>query len=115
MNLFNKSFVLTGLLFCTVGFAPGATMTLNGTISDSMCGASHAKMTAGHPNMTDRACTLACVNHGAQYVFVSEDKVYQISNQDLPALKRDAGESVRLTGDVNGDMIRVSKLTREKK
>ena len=29
-------------------------MTMMGMISDSMCGASHAKMTAGHPNMTDR-------------------------------------------------------------
>ena len=88
---------------------------MNGTISDSMCGASHAKMTAGHPNMTDRACTLGCVKGGAKYVFVSDGKVYQIANQNLAVLQKDAGESVSLTGDVNGDTITVSKVKMEKK
>jgi len=95
--------------------APAATMTMAGTISDSMCGASHAKMTAGHPNMTDRACTLGCVKGGAKYVFVSDGKVYQIANQDLPDLQKEAGQSVSLTGDVNGESITVSKVTMAKK
>ena len=47
-----------GLLAGFASLAPAATMTMAGTISDSMCGTSHAKMTAGHPNMTDRACAL---------------------------------------------------------
>jgi len=80
-------------------------------ISDSMCGASHAKMMAEHPNMkTDRACTLACVKAGAKYVFVSNQVVYEITNQDMASLPKEAGESVSVTGDVNGNSITISKL-----
>jgi hypothetical protein len=110
-----KTVSLFGLLAGFAAFSPAATMTMNGTISDSMCGASHAKMTAGHPNMTDKACTLACVKGGAKYVFVSNGKVYQIANQNLADLQKHAGESVALNGDVNGDTITVSKVMMEKK
>jgi hypothetical protein len=98
-----------------VSLLPAATMTMNGMISDSMCGVSHAKMMAAHPNIkTDRACTLGCVKAGAKYVFVSDGKVYQITNQELASLRKDAGESVSVTGDVNGDTITVSKMMMEK-
>ncbi len=110
-----KGVWFAGLCAGLVPLAPAATMTMNGMISDSMCGASHAKMIAAHPGMTDQACTLGCVSHGAKYVFVSDGKVYKIANQNLAALKKDAGESVSLTGDVNGDSITVAKLKMQKK
>ena len=75
-----------------------------------MCGVSHAKMTTGHPGMTDKACTLACVKAGAKYVFVSDGKVYQIANQKQADLAKEAGDKVSLTGDVNGTTITVSKV-----
>jgi hypothetical protein len=103
--------LLTG---CAVS-VPAATTTLTGTISDSMCGASHAKMTSSHPGLTDRACTQACIKAGAKYVFVSDGKVYNIANQNFANLDRNAGESVRLTGDVSGETITVSKIAMEKK
>jgi cellobiose phosphorylase len=84
-------------------------------ISDSMCGASHAKMMAAHPGMTDSQCTLGCVKDGAKYVFVSKGKIYQIANQNQADLAKEAGESVSLTGDVNGNTITVSKVMMEKK
>ena len=47
--------------------AQAANMTMTGMISDSMCGASHAKMMEMHKDakMTDKDCTLACVKGGA--------------------------------------------------
>jgi len=104
-----------GLLTGFAAFSPAATMTMNGTISDSMCGASHAKMTAGHPNMNDKACTQACIKGGAKYVFVSNGKVYQITNQNFADLAKNAGESVSLTGDMTGDNVTVAKIVMEKK
>jgi hypothetical protein len=117
MNAIVRGLGLVGLLTGFVSFAPAATTTLTGMISDSMCGASHAKMMEMHKDakMTDRDCTLACVKAGGKYVFVSDGKVYQIANQDLPALQKEAGESVRLTGDVNGDTLTVSKVAMAKK
>jgi len=111
-----RALCFIGLL---AGFVPptfAATTTMNGMISDSMCGASHAQMMEQHPGLkTDRACTQACVKGGAKYVFVSNGVVYQIANQDLAALPKEAGESVSVTGDVNGDTITVSKLAPAKK
>jgi hypothetical protein len=102
----------TSLLAGFASVASAATMTMNGRISDSMCGASHAKMIAAHQGakMTDKDCTLGCAKAGAKYVFVSQGRIYQIPNQNQSDLMKNAGESVRLTGDVNGDTITVSKV-----
>lgn len=79
-----------------------------GHISDSYCGASHhRKVAGGAEKMTARECTLASVHDGAEYVFVSEGKIYRIENQDLPLLHENAGHTVTLTGVLTGDSIRV--------
>jgi hypothetical protein len=104
-------------LFAGLGsFARAATMTMDGMISDSMCGASHAKMMEMHKDakMTDRDCTLACVKGGGKFVFVSGGKVYNVANQKLAALAAHAGETVSLTGNVEGDTITVSKVNAKK-
>ena len=89
----------------------GAQETWTGKISDSMCGASH-QSTIEHSGkkMTDRECTLACIKQGAKYVLVHDGKVYNIANQDATGLETNAGHSVRVTGDVTGDTITVSKI-----
>lgn len=111
-----KSLFSIGLLAGFASFASAATMTMTGMISDSMCGASHAKMMAMHKDIkTDHECALGCVKAGAKYVLVSDGKVYNISNQNLAALQKDAGESVSVTGDVNGDTITVKKVAMAKK
>jgi hypothetical protein len=109
--------LLKGLLFSSVmvgaaGLAVGADQTWTGQISDSMCGASHAKMMEMHKDakMTDRDCTLGCVKGGGKFVFVTNGNVYKIANQDLGALMEHAGHTVRLTGDLQGDTITVSKI-----
>lgn len=101
-----------GLLLGLTSFASAADQTWTGKISDSMCGVSHAKMMAAHPGakMSDRDCTEACVKAGGKYVFVTGGKVYDIANQDLADLQTHAGHTVRLTGDLKGDTITVSKI-----
>jgi hypothetical protein len=88
--------------------------TWTGQISDSACGISHAKMMASDKSLkTDRDCTLACIKGGSKYVFVSDGKVYNISNQKLAALKTHAGETVELTGTMKGDTVTVSKIAKK--
>src|SRR5579871_3526763 len=105
-----------GLLATLAPLAGAATQTMTGVISDSMCGESHAKMMAMHKDakMTDKDCTLACVKAGGKFVFVSDGKLYMISNQTMDALKKYAGENVKLSGDVNGNDITVSKIAASK-
>ena len=110
-----RSLCCIGLLLGLTSFASAADMTWTGKISDSMCGGSHAKMIAAHggaSKMTDRDCTLACTKAGGKYVFVmgGSGKVYDIANQDDKDLQTHAGHTVRLTGDMKGDTITVSKI-----
>ena len=86
-----------------------ADQTWTGKISDSKCGAKHGAGEHGM-KMTDRACTEACVKGGAKYVFASKGKVYPIANQDSAELAMHAGHMVKLTGEMKGDSITVSKI-----
>jgi hypothetical protein len=84
-----------------------------GTISDSNCGASH-KSAIEHSGktMSDSDCAAACVKGGAKYVFVHEGKVYKIENQDAAGLAERAGTTVKITGTITGDTIKVTRVHR---
>ena len=105
-----------GLTAAFASLAGAAPMTMTGMISDSMCGASHAKMMEMHKDakMTDKDCTLGCVKAGGKFVFVSGGKVYAISNQSLAGLTKYAGQNVTVRAEVNGDTIGVSKIAASK-
>ena len=98
------------LLIASVTFA--AEQTWTGKIGDSSCGRKH-QTTAEHgkAKMSDRDCTLACVEKGGKYVFVVGPKVYNIENQDYAGLKEHAGHTVKLTGELAGDSITVSQIS----
>lgn len=99
-----------GLVFVTSCFAG----TWTGQISDSACGASHAKMMGEHSkSKSSRDCTLSCIKGGGKYVFVSAGSVYQIENQSFADLEKRAGQMVEVTGDMKGDIITVSKIKRQ--
>jgi len=103
---------------CLLGAgASGADQTWTGQISDSKCGDSHAQMIATtNKNLRTSSgapqhdCTLACVKESGKYVFVMDRKVYKIANQKFAALQTHAGETVKLTGNLQGDIITVSKI-----
>ncbi len=92
------------------GTALAADQTLTGQISDSMCKAKHEEAAEGAGKMADRDCTLSCVKGGSKFVLVSGGKVLAIANQDLPDLQTHAGHTVKVTGEVKGDTITVSKI-----
>jgi hypothetical protein len=99
-------------VLAAAAMASGAEQSWHGKISDSMCGASH-KSAIEHAGkkLSDRDCTQACIKDGAKYVFVSGGKVYNISNQDEPALAEHAGHTVTLKGEMTGDTIKVSSIS----
>lgn len=84
----------------------GADQTLTGSISDAMCAGHHP---AG---MAAKACTMGCVKKGSKYVVVVGDKVYNVSNQDLPGLAKYAGDNVKVKGMVDGDTITITKISK---
>jgi hypothetical protein len=77
--------------------------TVNGWVSDSMCGAKGAK--EGH---TD--CMMKCLSKGAKAVIVTDkdQKVLAIDNPD--AVKGHEGHHVSVTGTVTGDSVHIDSM-----
>ena len=107
-----KPFIATAaaaLLF-TIAAPQAADQTWSGKISDSACGAKHEEAAEGQGVMADRDCTQACIRGGSKYVLVVDGKVFQIANQDNKDLATHAGHAVKLTGELKGNSITVSKI-----
>ena len=98
--------------------SPAAESTWTGQISDSACGAKHEEAAEGQGKMPDRDCTQACVRGGSKYVLVVREErdgssratVLQIANQDNKDLTTHAGHTVRVTGELKGGAITISKI-----
>jgi hypothetical protein len=100
----------------TAAVSGAESRTMAGTISDSLCGMSHKEMAAKQASkITDRDCVIACLNYSTdnspKLVFVEKGgKVYQISNQKFPGLIRHAGETLSVTGDLDGTALTIAKI-----
>ena len=96
-----KLILVAGAFLALSTFVWAGEMTMNGTISDSHCGAKHAAAGA-----TD--CVNNCVKGGAKYVLVSDGKVYGLDAQEKVAAF--AGQSVKVTGDCDGTNMKVKSI-----
>jgi hypothetical protein len=109
-----KTLARTALAITMLAGSPifAAESTWTGKITDSMCDKDHSMMAEGGKQPDAKKCTLDCVKGGSKFVIVSGGKVYEIANQDLPELKTYAGDTVKLTGDLQSDgkSIKATKL-----
>jgi hypothetical protein len=101
--------IVTVLYLSTAGLG-AADQSLTGQISDSMCKAKHEEAAEGAGKMADHDCTVSCVKGGSKYVLIADGKIYQITNQTFADVEKLAGQSVKVTGDVKGDAITVTKI-----
>ena len=77
-----------------------------GYIADSKCAAKQGAKTASEKHAD---CAIACIKAGAKAVLVTpEGKVYQLDDQ-AKAVKH-AGQKVTVTGQVEGDTIKVEEV-----
>jgi hypothetical protein len=106
----NRILLATAILCVSSLPTLAAEQTWSGKISDSACGAKHEEAAEGNGVMPDRECTQACIRGGSKYVLVVDKQVFQIANQDFKDLAAHAGHAVRLTGELNGKTITVSKI-----
>jgi len=82
----------------------GKSMTVNGWVSDSKCGAKGT-------NAAHEACTKKCLAAGASIVVVS-DKDQTVLTVDNPtALQEHVGHHVAVTGEVKGSSIHVDSAS----
>ena len=89
---------------------PQTQQVWSGTLSDSMCGASH-QMKAAAGNMSNRDCLFECIKALAKYVLVDDkQQVIPIATQDLGGLPLYAGRPVRITGEMKNGAIVATKV-----
>jgi hypothetical protein len=93
------------VLFFMVAMASAGdkSATINGYVSDSMCGAKGA-------NTSHAACMTKCLGKGAKAVIVTDtdQKVVTIDNPD--AVKGHEGHHVAATGEMTGDSIHIDSV-----
>ena len=83
---------------------PGA-RTYEGVITDTHCGAKHSAKVG----QAAADCTRTCVHSGARFALVDGDKMYVLEGEPV-ALKRAAGERVKIAGTLNGETISVTSV-----
>ncbi|MGA3347574.1 MAG: hypothetical protein ABSC33_01055 [Candidatus Sulfotelmatobacter sp.] len=113
------------LLFATFGAAAGATtpesdlaqpalvqlaanrgQSYEGIVTDTHCGAKHSAVVG----LSAGDCTRACVHSGEHFALVDGDKMYTLDGE-AEALKRVAGQRVKVMGVLNGSTISVASVT----
>src|ERR1700752_326527 len=95
--------VLVLCFMVAVASAADKSTTVNGYVSDSMCGAKGA-------NASHAACMTKCLGKGAKAVIVtdSDQKVVNVDNPDV--LKGHEGHHVAVTGSLSGDTTHIDTV-----
>jgi hypothetical protein len=98
------SFVAASTLGAAIALAEPA--TLNGTVSDAMCGANHM-------GKDPATCTRQCVAHGSDYALVVGARVYTLKTKDTKlraTLDKLAGAKAKVTGEADGTTVNVTAV-----
>jgi len=85
-----------------------APKTFTGVITDTMCGKDHSMMGV----KPDSKCVLECVKSGSKYALLEGTNVYELSDQKAP--EKFAGQKVKVTGTLNGNVLQVQSITAAK-
>lgn len=95
-----KTTLLTILLGGALA-AAATTQSVNGVITDSACGASHAMMKAH----SDDECVKMCVKGSADYALYDGKTVWKLSDQKTPASF--IAKRVKVTGTVDEKAMKI--------
>jgi hypothetical protein len=81
-----------------------------GEIGDSHCRFEHEPLNEGDNILPSPECVKLCLKSGYKYMLITDDKLYAIANPENPDLAKFAGQTVKLTGELKGDAITVSRI-----
>lgn len=85
--------------------APGEQKSFTGTISDSMCGATHMAK-----DKSPAECTRMCVKDGQKYALIAGKKVYTLEGHEAE-LDKLAGQRATVNGNLKGETVTLESVT----
>jgi hypothetical protein len=97
--------LMSGIMIPAIQQLHAASQTIDGIVSDSMCGKKHMM-----PGKTDAQCVQECIKNGSSYALVVGDKVYTLAGkpQTIAPL---AGKRVHVEGIVKDNTITVTSIS----
>jgi len=110
MELTNRT-KLTAVLVLALGRTVAVLaqqQTFTGTLTDSMCGATHMAK-----DKTPAECTRMCVKDGIKYALAADKKVYGLEGHE-PELAKLAGQKVTVKGTLKSDTLSVQEVAASK-
>ncbi|MGB7600818.1 MAG: hypothetical protein WBM24_10975 [Candidatus Sulfotelmatobacter sp.] len=90
----------------TVQSSPLPLENYEGIVTDTHCGAKHSAAVG----LGAADCTRACVHSGESFALVDGEKTYRLKGEEA-ALKRVAGERVKLAGTLTDNTISVGSVS----
>ena len=100
-----KRFAAASLLTLGMAFSAMAA-DFTGYITDTACANKQGAKAASEKHA---ACAAKCINGGSPAVLLTEEgKIYKIADQDK--VKEHAGHKVTITGDLDGDTLKVESV-----
>ncbi len=96
--------LLSVILIPTVQKVYAATQTIDGVVSDTMCGTKHML-----PGKTDAQCIQECTKGKANYALVTSAKIYTLAGKPL-TIAPFAGKQVHIEGELKDKTITVISI-----
>jgi hypothetical protein len=97
--------LMSGIMIPAIQQVHAASQTIDGIVSDSMCGNKHMM-----PGKTDAQCVQECVKSGSSYALVVGDKVYALAGMPQ-SVAPFAGKRVHVEGNLKDNTITVTSIS----
>ena len=97
--------LISGIMIPAIQQVHAASQTIDGIVSDSMCGKKHMM-----PGKTDAQCVQECIKSGSSYALVVGDKVYTLAGKPQ-TIAPFAGKRVHIEGSLKDTTITVTSIS----
>jgi hypothetical protein len=97
--------LMSGIMISAIQQVHAASQTIDGIVSDSMCGKKHMM-----PGKTDAQCVQECIKSGSSYALVVGDKVYTLAGKPQ-TIAPFAGKRVHVEGNLKDNTITVTSIS----
>ena len=97
--------LMSGIMISAIQQTHAASQTIDGIVSDSMCGKKHMM-----PGKTDAQCVQECIKSGSSYALVVGDKVYTLAGKPQ-TIAPFAGKRVHVEGNLKDNTITVTSIS----